>query len=360
VFSLRRSRARAVVLVVRSVFRGVILLRFLRFCFVFLIAMALGGQTDSTVGPTPGQEYLGLTREQIDFFYRNLDEHSAYANRLLMRVGTIYQELEVEFLREKLDPMAFGARYAEIETMKREYGERSRAIVARHKARLSAGQSERLRNILEASSLDATNYDAACLLLRGMVDYGSLSWCSWQESASPLAAAKPGRRQAEEKRNAFEEFLQLTPEQIAKYRANQNAYTEKSSVSDAATHDDDRAEICSALGSTPLDPMRIGLSMVRFVEPYKQEHLRRRALIAANRAILTGEQLARLAILEQAERLSATVLLAADEGFLRSSSWGLWPWVSFGQHASLLEFSGFGDLDWDHEVGGFFGLWCPG
>ena len=178
-------------------------MRSLRFFLVFLIALVLGAQSGSTPGPTPAQEYLGLTREQIAFFYRNLDEHSVYAGRLINRLQTIALELDAEFLRERLDPMAFGVRYAEIETIKREYGERSRAIVAQHRARLSPGQLERLRNIAEASRLDETNFDAACLLLREMVSSGYWPWCDRAEAASPMAVGKAARRQTEDKRTSL-------------------------------------------------------------------------------------------------------------------------------------------------------------
>ena len=75
--------------------------------------------------------------------------------------------------------------------------------------------------------------------------------------------------------------------------------------------------MCDALKSSPLDPMRIGVAIVRVVEPIQREYRRSQALIAANRAILTGEQLARLGILELADRLSATVQLAQDDGFMK-------------------------------------------
>jgi hypothetical protein len=107
-----------------------------------------------------GAEHLGLTREQIATIDRNLDQHAQYANRIFQRIRVINRELDEEFSRERLDPMAFGVRYLEIETMKREYRERTRAIVAEHRSLLSASQRERLRNLREASRLDEANRQA--------------------------------------------------------------------------------------------------------------------------------------------------------------------------------------------------------
>jgi hypothetical protein len=60
--------------------------------------------------------------------------------------------------------------------------------------------------------------------------------------------------------------------------------------------------------------MQIGAPMVRVLERLHQNHRKRQALVAANRALLRNDQLARLEALVEAEKLASTLSLA--EGHL--------------------------------------------
>lgn len=264
-------------------------------------------------GQTPAREYLGLTREQIATIYRNLDQHAQYANRIFQRIRVINRELDEEFSRERLDPMAFGVRYLEIETMKREYRERTRAIVAEHRSLLSASQHERLRNLREASRLDEANRQAACLGL----DYPSdTNQCGDATESGTIAAANKVERRAEEKLLAIERYLQLTPEQIAGYRANQRSYLASGEGSISFEEWRHHQEFCEALNRPVPDPMQIGAPMVRVLERLHQNHRKRQALVAANRALLRNDQLARLEALVEAEKLAPTLSLAQGHLFV--------------------------------------------
>lgn len=264
--------------------------------------------------PTSIEEYLGLTPAQTAEFVRNLDEYYARSVAMTERGNTVRDEIAAEILRVPIDPMAIGLRYAELETSRREFIQRGREIIAQHQSRLTPSQLSRLQTIIEVRKLTPVAQDAECLYLTESI-YGYGGFCHSGRAGANTAATKAPARRTTDERSPLERFLQLTPDQITRYRANQKEYTNwQNQPTDYYTAND---QACQAMSSNPLDPMQLGIPLARMAT-LTQEALRRgRELIAANQALLTNEQLIRLQILQEARDLSPTISLAESEGFLQ-------------------------------------------
>jgi hypothetical protein len=286
-----------------------------RLALLFLSAAPLLAQGPPV--PSSIAEYLGLTPAQVARFVRNLDEHYARAAAVEERRDTVEAEIAAEALRDPVDPMALGLRLAELETTRREFVAQGREIIARHRSLLTPTQAARLEIVVAAmmasNQLGAIASDAACLYL--MEGYsGPGSFCHFMYAGGIASQAKDRARRTTEERSALEQFLQLTPEQIARYRANQREFM--TWVHAPNGYYEANQEACRALASSPLDPMRIGIPAARLAT-LTQRHLQRaRELIAANQAILTDSQRLRLNILEEARALAPTAAFAESEAFL--------------------------------------------
>jgi hypothetical protein len=267
--------------------------------------------------PSSIAEYLGLTPAQVATFVRNIEEQYARAVAVEERRETVEAELAAEALRDPVDPMALGVRLAELETTRRELREQGRQLVARHHSLLTQTQAARLEVVMAAmmasNQLGAVASDAACLYL--METYSGLgAFCHSRYASVNSSQAKDRTRRTVEERSALEQFLQLTPQQIARYRANQQEFA--TWLQTAGNAYEAQQEACRALASSPLDPLRIGIPAARVATLTQRYHQRARELIAANRAILTDNQRLRLNILEEARALAPTVAFAESEAFL--------------------------------------------
>jgi len=265
--------------------------------------------------PTSIEEYLGLTPAQITEFVRNLDEYYAWHLASTERGNAVRDEIAVEVLRSPVDPMALGLRFAELETMQREFIERGRALIARHQSLLTPSQASRVQILIEASRLRFVDWDAGCLYLKENV-FGFGGFCHFSLADATPASAKASARRATEVRAQLERFLQLTPDQITRYRVNQQEFLAREQMPSAHYRNAD-SQACEALSSSPLDPMRIGIPLARLATLTQQARQRARELIAANQAMLTSEQLLRLRVLDEARDIAPTASLAETEGFLR-------------------------------------------
>lgn len=287
----------------------------MRLAFVLFSATALFAQ-EPTV-PTSIKEYLGLTPAQVATFVRNLDERYARALAIMERSITVQAEIDEAALRDPVDPMALGLRFAELETTRREFLEQRREIIARHRSQLTPTQAARLHAVMAtltaANHLGALASDATCLdLIEGYS--GPLDFCHFHYAYGSASQTKDRARRTNESRTTLEQFLQLTPEQIARYRANQQEFTTWLHTPNGA-HEANQ-EACRALASSPLDPLAIGIPVARLATQ-RQVYLRRaRELITANQAILTDSQRLRLTILEEARDLAPTVRHAEAEAFV--------------------------------------------
>jgi hypothetical protein len=283
----------------------------MRLALLFLSAAPLLAQGPPV--PSSITEYLDLTPAQMTTIVRNLEEHYARAVAMAERGQTVHAEITAEALRDPIDPMALGLRFAELETTRREFIAQGREIVARHRSLLTPSQTTRLDAVIAASRLGSVAGDASCLYLIAGYD-GPRAFCHFGRASGSVPQSKGRTRRTSEQLAALEQFLQLTPEQIARYRANQQEFTAWLQTPRGTYEANDEA--CRALTSSPLDPMRIGIPAARLAT-LTQRHLQRaRELIAANQAILTDSQRLRLSILEEARSLATTVSFTESEAFL--------------------------------------------
>ncbi len=109
--------------------------------------------------------YLDLTEEQFGKILAANEEFDRWANDRYTRFYVIQREIEEETAREQLDATAIGARYVEIETIRREYREREKALVNANVALLNATQLARLSSLTDALKLVYTAYYAQNLKL---------------------------------------------------------------------------------------------------------------------------------------------------------------------------------------------------
>ena len=277
-----------------------------------------------SAGAMPGQpmapsaaEYLGLTTDQVKLFTQKRNEYMAWRVQLTTRLSTVREEIGQELAREPQDALAIGLRYAELETIGREYAARTRATITDHQALLQANQASRLESLLTAERLSSWGPEAACLYLSDTSNVEEVGICHRYPDARSvlIAAGKTAARRTDDQRTAVEEFLQLTPEQITRYRANQKSFTNWIDGEYTALLTAANGEACQALESSPLEPPRIGRAIVGLSRLGTQRRERGRQLIAANQALLTSEQRMRLRILEEARDLAPLIRWAQYEGF---------------------------------------------
>ncbi|MFN9264587.1 MAG: hypothetical protein ACK6DY_13975 [Acidobacteriota bacterium] len=269
--------------------------------------------------PPPIAVYLALTPRQTTEIARNLLDYGAYLNQAGKRSLTVWREIAEERRREPLDPLALGLRFAELVTIKRETAERERAVTARQLALLTPDQSTRLQNLIEADRLSNQLAPEAHRLLLMPVRFGLQPFPDLSllpANVPPAPPRQPAARRAAEDPTSLERFLELSPEQITRYRANQDAYSSAVAPEHQTTA---WSESCSALADSPLNPLRIGLAVARVYADLRAVRERGLTLVAANRALLTPPQLERLGLLEQASELWPVVSTAAAQGFLESA-----------------------------------------
>ena len=134
--------------------------------------------------------YLGLSEEQVMVLRARKRQLGEWLGARYERVIVLDREIALETKRSPLVPLALGERYAELETIRREMGERWSAMVAENVAVLTEAQRGRLAEleaamrlaevgdearVLQVLAPDCTGRYFAALLL-GQVG-GVDSWC---------------------------------------------------------------------------------------------------------------------------------------------------------------------------------------
>ncbi len=162
-------------------------------------------------------------------------------------------------------------------------------------------------------------------------------FCHWHEElrkASALApAGESAVRRTEGPASTLQEFLQLTPEQVARYRANMNLFEEWVSEESASRWRAANGEDGKALAGSPLEPLRIGKAILAINRVSARYWERWRGLIQANQALLTSEQTARLRSVTEVRELARRLMDAENEGFLERAGYPIQ--LSFGTEQSL-------------------------
>ncbi len=129
--------------------------------FVALI-VAAAGMAQSGPPVSPLARYLELTPEQGATIARNGSEYSAFATQRFQRSAQVQGELTAEMSRDPLDPLALGARFVEIETIRREIAAAGQTRAEANRRLMTAAQQAKLRVLEQSRRLRALAQEAVC------------------------------------------------------------------------------------------------------------------------------------------------------------------------------------------------------
>jgi len=107
--------------------------------------------------------YLALSPSQLDRIRLELDAYERFFTMHALRMHEVSTELEVEFSRDSADPLAVGARYWEIEALRRQIAERESALSWDLALILTPDQRARLLPLRDTFDLGFLRFDAAAL-----------------------------------------------------------------------------------------------------------------------------------------------------------------------------------------------------
>lgn len=107
--------------------------------------------------------YLGLSSSQLDRIRLELDAYEQFFTTHALRMREVATELEVEFSRDSADSLAVGARYWEIEALRRQIAERESALSRDLALLLTTEQQARLLPLRDTFDLGLLRSDAAAL-----------------------------------------------------------------------------------------------------------------------------------------------------------------------------------------------------
>lgn len=105
--------------------------------------------------PIPPQvrQFLQLTDDQVRKIAENNREFSIWSAQKQRRMNQVQAEIQEETAREPLNPGALGARYVELEVIRREIADREKQLRPANVAVLNDGQKMRLQALEEARKL---------------------------------------------------------------------------------------------------------------------------------------------------------------------------------------------------------------
>jgi hypothetical protein len=117
-------------------------------------ARAIGGGVS---GPEPGSgDFVHAERSGADCVLEKVGR---------AQIEQSWRRLGRNLKRKPQDPLAIRQRYAELETLRREYRERRATMIARHRALLNPSQADRLQALVEAKRLSRFGSEVGCLYL---------------------------------------------------------------------------------------------------------------------------------------------------------------------------------------------------
>ncbi len=124
-----------------------------------LFCVALLGQSITPIlFPTPApyqdlKQYLGLTESQYQGLLSNQSSYQTLVFSKQRRVAQVYAEISEETAREKLDAMALGVRYLELEVNCREMTEAYAKLRTQNLTLLNDAQKLKLKSLEDALKL---------------------------------------------------------------------------------------------------------------------------------------------------------------------------------------------------------------
>jgi hypothetical protein len=103
--------------------------------------------------PGPLRQFLQLTDDQVRKISQNNREFQEFAALKERRAFQVKQEIAAETAREPLNPGALGARYVELEVIRREIADKQKQLRPANIALLTEAQKMRLQALEEARRL---------------------------------------------------------------------------------------------------------------------------------------------------------------------------------------------------------------
>ena len=139
-----------------------------------LLFVCLGAMTVFAQGPGPGtilpfplfppelQKYLDLGNTQVDAIRRANLDLTTFNARKQFRMAQVQAEIREWTVKDPIDAMQLGVRYAELEGMRREIGDEQKKAVAKVRGVLNAAQLAKLKVLEDAVKLQPLINDAVC------------------------------------------------------------------------------------------------------------------------------------------------------------------------------------------------------
>lgn len=141
-----------------------------------LLFVCLGAMTVLAQGQGPGtgtilpfplfspelQKYLDLSNTQVDAIRRANLDLTAFNARKQFRMAQVQAEIMEWTAKDPVDAIQLGARYAELEVIRREIAEEQTKTVPKVRGTLSAAQLAKLKLLEDAVKLQPLINDAVC------------------------------------------------------------------------------------------------------------------------------------------------------------------------------------------------------
>jgi hypothetical protein len=124
------------------------------------------------------QQFLQLTDAQLQAILANNGEYNQFAMTKQTRISQLQSEIAAETAKETLDPMALGARYAEIETTCREMKDQAVTYQKKNTEILTDPQKEKVQVLQDAMKLAPVISEAQSGNLLGLFAYAPLFFTS--------------------------------------------------------------------------------------------------------------------------------------------------------------------------------------
>ena len=108
------------------------------------------------------RQYLGLTDPQAAAISKLNSDYQQYSSTKQQRIGTVNNELANLYASPSPDPGELGARYLELEAIRRDIAAQLATLQAQAAAQLSAAQVSKIQNLNAAAILQPLISDAQC------------------------------------------------------------------------------------------------------------------------------------------------------------------------------------------------------
>lgn len=283
--------------------------------------MLLAAATLPAQGPTlpAGANYLELTPEQLSNVYRQNNEFRARLSGLRVRQNLAMAEVAKETAAHPLNPPAMGARWVEVLTLQRESLAAERELLAANRSLLTDTQKSKLATLQEAVALTpsvsllqslyflpqtcttanpANRWFDTPQFVPNPFYLAISNTCTTGAIGAIIPGPLPGVLWP-----ALAPFLQLTEAQMAQIVENSRAHNDWYAIKSGRVSQV-HLELMEESSREPLDAMALGFRYVELEVIRREIQAEHEKLLRANQELLTAEQRAKFAQLEEAARLT--------------------------------------------------------